>query len=390
MYKILTIMGTRPEAIKLFPFIRKLQSDNRFESVVASTGQQGATLGGIVKELGIKVNHLGNVLRHDLMPEGGNTLTTTEVRVMNNAGSLVRHVNPDMVVVHGDTATAFASTQSIALSGYPVAHIEAGNRSGNKQEPFPEEINRRVIAIWASLHFPSTDHAKQNLLKENIPESRIHVTGSTIVDSMRLIMGDNIRPNFSDASQRQILVTMHRKENMEQGNIDRVADAVINLLKTDPTLSVKWLTPSNPNALPSNKERLGKLDRFEFIAPQKYRDFLSLMQNSSLIITDSGGIQEESYVLGTPIIVARAVTERPEAFNQASMALINPNNPQAIVEKAQDILNSDALHKPPTSNVFGDGHAVDIIADEIFKFCQLPRELPHPKENPEFYRDYGY
>jgi len=346
MYKILTIMGTRPEAIKLFPFIRKMQSDNRFESVVASTGQQGATLGGIVKELGIKVNHLGNVLRHDLMPEGGNTLTTTEVRVMNNAGSLVRHVNPDMVVVHGDTATAFASTQSIALSGYPVAHIEAGNRSGNKQEPFPEEINRRVIAIWASLHFPSTDHAKQNLLKENIPESRIHVTGSTIVDSMRL--------------------------------------------KTDPTLSVKWLTPSNPNALPSNKERLGKLDRFEFIAPQKYRDFLSLMQNSSLIITDSGGIQEESYVLGTPIIVARAVTERPEAFNQASMALINPNNPQAIVEKAQDILNSDALHKPPTSNVFGDGHAVDIIADEIFKFCQLPRELPHPKENPEFYRDYGY
>ncbi len=371
--KILLIFGTRPEAIKMAPVVRELRLyPERFDVRVCVTAQhrqmldQVLTLFGIAPEIDL-----------DLM-RPGQSLPSLTAAIIQALEPVLTKEQPNLVLVHGDTTTTLSASLAAYYAGVPVAHVEAGLRTGNKQAPFPEEINRRITGAIADLHFAPTDRARENLVREGIAQEGIHVTGNTAVDALISVV-ENIHRNlplksllenqfpFLDAARRLVLVTGHRRENFGAG-FERICHALGRLASEHPDLLLVYPVHLNPNIQEPVRRLLGGCPNIHLIEPLDYLPFVFLMERATLIITDSGGIQEEAPSLGKPVLVMRDTTERPEAVEAGTVRLVG-TDPDRIVAEANRLLSDPAAYAAMStaSNPFGDGQAarriVEILSD---------------------------
>lgn len=353
MKKILVIIGTRPEAIKLAPLIIELRKrSNRFSVMVGITGQHRESVFEALSLFQIAPDIEVNTASHK-------DLSELNAHMLIACQTLLSKTSPDLVIVQGDTATAYAGAMASFYSGIPVAHVEAGLRSGSLQSPFPEELNRISISRVATWHFAPTPAARDHLLAEGVPAERVLLSGNTGIDAVQFglhRMRSTLPPEMK-SGQKLIVVTLHRREN--QPHLEKIC-ADLLLLMEDEEFTMVFVTHPNPDVQKKVKRRLGKQPRIQLSEPLSYHEFLYLLDMCSLIITDSGGIQEEAPTLGKPVVVLRSHTERQELLDGFGGVLCDPltGNLEEAVNKALRIkMNPDA------ENPFGDGQASRRIAD---------------------------
>jgi UDP-N-acetylglucosamine 2-epimerase (non-hydrolysing) len=368
MKKILLIFGTRPEAIKMAPLVKEFQKhSDAFETKVCVTAQHREMLDQVLLFFDITPDY-----DLDLMKPGQNLYSLTAT-IIESLKPILEEFTPDYVFVHGDTTTTMAGAIASFYSGAKVCHVEAGLRTNNKLSPFPEEINRQITGRICDYHFAPTETSKNNLLKENISEDTILVTGNTVIDALLNSVekvNDNPSP-FIQALSKQIgvrevvLVTGHRRENHGDG-FERISNALKTIALDNVNRLVIYPVHLNPKVQEPVKRILSGLSNVILIDPLPYQDFIWLMKRSKIIITDSGGVQEEAPSLGKPVLVLRDTTERPEAAEAGTVLLVGTNE-NLIVSKALDLLNNkdnfDKMSK--LHNPYGDGLASARIVDFI-------------------------
>lgn len=360
--RTLCVFGTRPEAIKMAPLVLALDADPRFESKVCVTGQHRQMLDQVLNLFGIQPDIDLAVMRP------GQDLTDITAAILDGMRRVLREQRPDVVLVHGDTTTTLATTLAAYYQRIPVAHIEAGLRTRDMYSPWPEEANRKLTGALASLHFAPTLNAKENLLHEGISEQSVFVTGNTVIDALKravgLIEGDpSLRQRLSaqfpflDASRRVVLVTGHRRENFGDG-FERICHALHSIARRYPDVDIVYPVHLNPNVREPVNRLLSGLPNVHLIEPLEYLPFVHLMNSSCIILTDSGGIQEEAPSLGKPVLVMRDTTERPEAVEAGTVRLVGTES--AAITAAVDALLTDPAAYQAMSyahNPYGDGTA---------------------------------
>lgn len=381
-YTILVAVGTRPEAIKMIPVVRALQQSRDFLPVVVSTGQHEQLVAQLFAEAGLGID----VELHAARRENGTPPTLNEMvariivgmdRIWAGADSApvggIALEGAIACMVHGDTSSAAAAIAAFNLQ-VPVLHVEAGLRTSNLMEPFPEEGNRQIISRLAAVHFAPTSSNKANLIREGVDFDRIVVTGNTSIDMLRLAashaggLGPGLEGLEADPDRRVVLVTAHRRENWGDG-LKRVAGAIARLAQSYPEIAFVVPMHPNPVAREALVSALGGLPNALLVEPREYFDFMRLVARSTLIITDSGGVQEEAPALGIPVLVARSVTERQEGVDAGTLRLVG-TDPERIVAAAGEVLDldDDALAAARTrapSNPYGDGRAADRIVQAL-------------------------
>ncbi len=357
---VLVVMGTRPEVIKLAPVVRALEQDATLSVAVCVVAQQGEILEQALDEWQIAPDH-----RVEL-PGPDRRLAAMLGAMLPRLADVIERTRPAMVIVQGDTTTNLAASLAAFYAGVPVAHVEAGLRSGDVRQPFPEEMHRVLVDRIASVHYAPTMGARQNLLDEHHRNpADVVVVGNTVVDALRATLLENGAAPEA-ASQRQLLlVTAHRRENFG-GGIAAICEAIRQLLDQRADLEVVFVLHTNPQAFRPVQRLLGSLDRVELIPPQPYRKFVRLLARADVVLTDSGGIQEEAPYLGKPVIVTREVTERPEA-SQAGAASIIGTDTQAIVDAVSSILDDEVLRATMSRRIapYGDGHSAKRIQRDL-------------------------
>ena len=366
--RFLFCFGTRPEAIKLAPVIQELARRPReFEPAVLVTAQHRHMLDQVLRVFEIQPDYDLDVMRP------GQSLTDVTVAVLRGVERVLRRVRPDMVIVQGDTTSALAAALVAFYQRIPVGHVEAGLRTNDKYSPYPEEMNRRLISSLAVLHFAPTRGAKENLLREGVPRGRIHVTGNTVVDALNAIRRskaewhvpalDGVAPE-----QRIILVTAHRRESFGPG-FERICRALRILVERHADVEVVYPVHLNPNVRKPARAILGGVSRVHLIEPLEYLPFVRLMERAYLILTDSGGIQEEAPALGKPVLVMRDVTERPEAVEAGTAKLVG-TDPDTIIAATERLLRSSVAYRKMACarNPYGDGRASARIAGALRTF----------------------
>jgi UDP-N-acetylglucosamine 2-epimerase (non-hydrolysing) len=364
----MTIFGTRPEVIKVFPVIENLGKSPRVEAINVSTSQHREMIGDLIKLFSIKVDY-DFMIMHD-----NQSLSDISVRVLSSLDPLLRKVRPDLVLVQGDTTTASIGALSAFYNKIPIGHVEAGLRSLDKMSPYPEEINRRLVSLLADLHFAPTTHNAQNLRSEKVDPSRIFVTGNTVIDSLLYISKKNRRildkylPSGALISHRMILVTAHRRENWGEP-LENLCYALLDLVKSYLDIEIVYPVHLNPNVRKTVFNMLRGKERIHLLDPLPYEAFVEAMVKAHLIITDSGGIQEEGPSLGTPILVFRKVTERPEGLVTGVVKLIGIER-ENVVREASLLLESQEVYEGMVAmdNPYGDGHAAQRIVEAIFHY----------------------
>jgi UDP-N-acetylglucosamine 2-epimerase (non-hydrolysing) len=367
MQRVLTVFGTRPEAIKMAPVVQALGREPSLEPVVCVTGQHREILDQMLAVFGLKADHDLDLMRPNQTLEG---LTAAAIGAL---GPVLDEVRPDWLVVQGDTTTAMAAALAAYYRKIKVAHVEAGLRTGDKYAPFPEEVNRRIISTIADLHFAPTETARQALLAENHADASIRVTGNTGIDALfwtraqakaGLVEGP---PGLEEQLQgkRLVLVTAHRRENFDAG-LDEICRALKTLAESFDDILVVLPVHPNPNVKGPVEAQLKGVSRISLIAPVDYGPFVWLIDRAAIILTDSGGIQEEATALGKPMLVMREVTERPEAI-AAGGALLVGAHAGVITQRASELLTDAAIYRRMStgSDVFGDGHAAERIAASL-------------------------
>lgn len=372
MKKILVVIGTRPEAIKMAPVVSTLKADQRFNTKLCTTGQHSSML-----DYALKVFSLSPDYKLSSLIEG-QTLVRLSARLLQSVSDVIDKFKPDIVLVHGDTATTVAASMAAYLNKCLVGHIEAGLRTHNLLSPWPEEGNRRLTASITTLHFAPTQGAAGNLINEGVPKNKIFVTGNTVVDALLMVeklvaadteLGITLNKKYATILQKQlILITTHRRENYGSG-FENICSAIRKISEKMP--SVNLLLPVHPNPAVKNivEERLGSLKNVYLIEPLDYHEFVFLMSKSSLILTDSGGIQEEAPTFGVPVLVMREATERPEAVNAKTARLVG-TDPKSICENVFTLLTDQAeyLKMSATKNPFGNGDASEKIQTALANF----------------------
>lgn len=364
--KILTVFGTRPEAIKLFPLVHRLARDDRFIGRVCISAQHREMLDQVLDIAGIVPDH-----DLDLMTPG-QTLDALTARALVEIGKVLDLEQPDWVVVQGDTTTVMAGAIAAYYRKIPVCHVEAGLRSGDIHHPWPEEVNRRVVGSFAALHCAPTTTARDALLRENVDPATVHVTGNTVVDALQWVTArvDN-RPALADglraleerfAGRRIIGVTSHRRENFGEG-MQAIAIAVKSIASRQ-DVAVIFPVHLNPQVRAVMKAELAGLDNVALLEPLDYPQFARLLDISHLMLTDSGGVQEEAPALGKPVLVMRETTERPEGIAAGTARLVG-TDADRIVRETNRLLDDPAAYAAMAQahNPFGDGHAAERIAD---------------------------
>lgn len=364
--KVLVVFGTRPEAIKMAPVIRELKQVQDIETQVLVTAQHREMLDQVLHLFAIEPDH-----DLDLMREGQDLYSIT-TGVLNGVRKVLEKERPELVVVHGDTTTTFAASLAAFYQRIPVAHVEAGLRTYNKYSPFPEEINRSLTARLADLHFAPTDLNRDNLLRESIGDLKIWVTGNTVIDALM----QTIRPGFDfgpelaqvDFNRRIILLTTHRRENWG-GRMGQIYLAMLDLLKAFEDIEIVFPVHKNPIVRDLAQSMLGESKRVHLIEPLEYEPFANLMNQSYLVLTDSGGMQEEAPSLGKPVLVLRDTTERPEAVKAGTVKLIGTNR-ERVFKEAHELLSKQLeYHKMARAvNPYGDGKAAGRIVKVIIEF----------------------
>lgn len=367
--RVLSIIGTRPEAIKLAPVIKGLAAASGIESKVCVTAQHREMLDQVLDLFDIKPDYDLDVMK------SGQNLTGISIKVLAGLDATIENCKPDWVIVQGDTTTAFAGGLAAFYHKIPLGHVEAGLRTGDTMAPWPEEMNRRLIATLAELHFPPTVTARANLLKEGVTEDRIVVTGNTVIDALFNVL-DRIRSDekmrydlmrqfpFIDLAKRLILVTGHRRENFGPG-FEEICQGLKHLaLRGD--VQIVYPLHLNPNVQEPVNRILGGLDNIHLIEPLDYLQFVYLMESSYMIITDSGGVQEEAPSLGKPVLVMRDKTERPEAVAAGTARLVGTSKAK-IIQEAVALIESDEKYQQMSRihNPYGDGHATSKIVEKL-------------------------
>ncbi len=355
--KILSVFGTRPEATKMAPLIKKMAATNWINSVVCVTGQHREMLDQVLDLFEIVPDY-----DLDIMTDN-QTLVDIISRTLTGFDAVLDKVQPDLVLVHGDTSTAFAAAFTAYNKQYKVGHVEAGLRSNDKWSPFPEEMNRRLIDTVADIFFAPTEVNKQNLLAENITSENIYITGNTSIDAIKWVTAepyqfdDNLLNDIVHSEKRLIVVTAHRRENLGE-RMRNIFTAIKRLVEKYDDIVVVYPVHLNPKVKTVANEVLAKVERVHLIKPLSYRPFANLMANSHLILSDSGGIQEEAPALDKPVIVLRTETERPEALTAGTIVLGGVD--QAVIfDKVCQILDDINLHRQiaQAKNPYGDGTA---------------------------------
>ena len=364
--RILTIFGTRPEAIKLFPLVHALDADPRFDGRVCVSGQHRGMLDQVLEIAGVVPHHDLDLMQPD------QTLDELTARLITGLGGVMDAEQPDWVVVQGDTATAMAGALAAYYRKIPVCHVEAGLRSGNIYHPWPEEVNRKIIGAIAALHCAPTETSRNALLAENVDPATVHVTGNTVIDALHWItariaaepaLASGLAPlETRFAGKRIIGVTTHRRENFGEG-MASIASA-IRQLAARPDVAVIFPVHLNPNVRAVMDEALAGIDNLAMIEPLDYPHFARLIAISDLMLTDSGGVQEEAPALGKPVLVMRETTERPEGV-VAGTAMLVGTDAGRIVAEATRLLDDPAAYAAMAQahNPFGDGHSARRICD---------------------------
>jgi len=367
--RLLIVFGTRPEALKCFPVARAALSHAGFETQVCITGQHREMVDQIISLTGLPVHYDLNIM------QPGQTLFDVTARVLKGMEEVLEKAKPDIVMVQGDTTTAMAAALAAFYKRIPVAHIEAGLRSHNIDSPFPEELNRKIAGDIARWHFAPTHQARANLIAEGKAETSIFVTGNTVIDTLLyfsdLLDADQMknaelaaRFRFLDPSKKLVLVTGHRRENFD-GGIERICKA-LKVLGTRGDVQIVYPVHPNPNVREVVNQMLGNVPNIHLIEPQDYLPFLYLQKRSYLVLTDSGGVQEEAPSLGKPVLVMRENTERPEGVAAGTARLVGTNI-DTILKNTNTLLDDEAAYRGMAEqhNPYGDGRASHRILEEL-------------------------
>ncbi|CNK12979.1 UDP-N-acetylglucosamine 2-epimerase [Yersinia intermedia] len=368
--KVLTVFGTRPEAIKMAPLVHALAKDEAFESRVCVTAQHREMLDQVLRLFEIQPDYDLNIMKP------GQGLTEITCRILEGLKPVLAEFKPDVILVHGDTTTTLSTSLAAFYHRIPVGHVEAGLRTGNLYSPWPEEANRQLTGHLAMYHFAPTENSRQNLLREMVPENRIFVTGNTVIDALfwvrdRVMNNPELRSSlaqrypFLDTSKKMILVTGHRRESFG-GGFERICSAFAEIALKHPEVQVVYPVHLNPNVSEPVNRILKGIDNIILIDPQDYLPFVYLMNHAYLILTDSGGIQEEAPSLGKPVLVMRDTTERPEAVDSGTVLLVGTNI-NKIVDAVTRLLTDEAAYHQMTRahNPYGDGHACQRILEAL-------------------------
>ena len=361
--KVLTIFGTRPEAIKMAPLVKEIEKNSdTLESIVCVTAQHRQILDQVLELFEIKPDY-----DLDIMKDNQNLWSLTS-DVLLKTKEVIETVKPDVVLVHGDTTTSMAAALSAFYAKVPVGHVEAGLRTFNKYYPFPEEINRVFADAVCTYYFAPTDESCENLKKSQIPSEHIYKTGNTVIDALiytvenhkEEVKGLKLNPDL-----KTILLTSHRRENFGEP-IREICNAILELVKNNKDIEVVYPVHPNPNVRKPVYELLGEKERIHLIEPLEYAQFCNLMKKAHIILTDSGGVQEEAPSLGKPVLVLRDTTERPEAVKYGTVKLVGANKDK-IISMVEKLLKDDSEYKKMSESInpYGDGHACKRIVDVL-------------------------
>lgn len=366
-WKVMTIFGTRPEAIKMAPLVLELQKHpEKIESIVTVTAQHRQMLDQVLETFNIKPDYDLNIMKDR------QTLIDVTTNALQGLERVMKEAEPDIVLVHGDTTTTFVGSLAAFYNQIAIGHVEAGLRTGNKYSPYPEEMNRQLTGVMADLHFAPTENSKENLLKENKNEKVIFVTGNTAIDALKT----TVRENYSHpvleklGDDRMILLTAHRRENLGQP-MRNMFKAIKRLLAEHEDVQVVYPVHLNPAVREIADEILGNDPRIHLIEPLEVFDFHNFAARSFMILTDSGGVQEEAPSLGKPVLVLRDTTERPEGIAAGTLKLAGTEE-ETIYKLAKELLEDSAAYEAMAhaSNPYGDGHASKRIVEALISFFE--------------------
>lgn len=375
--RVMTVFGTRPEAIKMCPLVMELRRHNEYiEPMVAVTAQHREMLDQVLHLFKIKPDYDLNIMT------SGQTLHDVTVKALLGLRDVFAEAKPDLVLVHGDTTTTFAGSLAAYYAQIPVGHVEAGLRTGNKYSPFPEEMNRKLTGSLADYHFAPTLTSKNNLLKENVNSKNIFVTGNTVIDALNTTVQREF--TFSDprieqalkSGKRLILMTTHRRENLGEP-MRHVYRALKEVLRTHPDVGAIFPVHKNPKVRHVVQEELSGLEHVYLTEPMDYEPFANLMARVDLVLTDSGGIQEEAPALGKPVLVLRNTTERPEAVTAGTVQLVGTEY-AAVLQKTLQLLDDSSYYRRMAEavNPYGDGHACERICGMLLHAFGYSGEVP--------------
>lgn len=369
--KTLTVFGTRPEAIKLAPLINQLKRSS-IDNKICTTGQHQEMLSPVLNLFNIVPDFNLGVM------SANQSLSQLTAKIISNLEPVLQSLQPNLILVHGDTTTTLAASLSAYYFRIPVAHLEAGLRTGNIYSPWPEEVNRKLATVLSDIHFAPTEMSRNNLLKEGVPSEKIYITGNTVVDSLleidRRIKNDpklctTLAREFSflKSNRQSILITGHRRENFGAG-FKQICQAIRQIAIDFPEIDLVYPVHLNPNVQRPVHEILHELPNVFLINPLGYVSFIYLMQRSTLILTDSGGIQEEAPSLGKPVLLMRETTERPEAVNAGTVRLVGADT-DMIVSSVKELLTDQRLYfkMSHVQNPYGDGKASKRIIQTLSK-----------------------
>jgi UDP-N-acetylglucosamine 2-epimerase (non-hydrolysing) len=358
---VVCVVGTRPEAVKMAPIVSTLRRSAGLSVRLVTTGQHRGLLDRALADFGLTADVDLDLMRPD------QSLAETTGRALIAVSEVLGRMSPSLVLAQGDTTTVVATALACFYRQVPFGHVEAGLRTGQPYRPFPEEKNREVSSHLADLHFAPTDQARDNLLREGIAPASIFVSGNTVIDALRMTASRPVEPTVVPATPRFLLVTAHRRES-QGAPLEQICAAVADLVRDHPDLSVVFPVHPNPRVREVVGPALGGLDRVHLVEPQGYAEFVALMKRSYLILTDSGGVQEEAPALGKPVLVLRDETERPEAVAAGTVQLVGTRR-EAIRSAVEALLNDPARYRrfATVVNPYGDGWAAERIARVVLR-----------------------
>ncbi|MEK5079240.1 UDP-N-acetylglucosamine 2-epimerase (non-hydrolyzing) [Solibacillus sp. FSL W7-1436] len=366
-FKVMTIFGTRPEAIKMAPLVLELEKHpEQIESIVTVTAQHRQMLDQVLETFEITPDYDLNIMKDR------QTLVDVATNALLGLDRVMKEAKPDIVLVHGDTATTFVGSLAAFYNQIAIGHVEAGLRTGQKYSPYPEEMNRQLTGVMADLHFAPTEQSRANLLKENKPAEAIFVTGNTAIDALKTTVSDNYTHPVIEkiGSDRMILLTAHRRENLGEP-MRNMFRAIMRLLNEHEDVQVVYPVHMNPAVREVANEILGDNPRVHLIEPLEVFDFHNFAARSYMILTDSGGVQEEAPSLGKPVLVLRDTTERPEGIAAGTLKLAGTDE-EVIYKMAKELLVNDKAYEAMAhaSNPYGDGFASERIVEALLQFAQ--------------------
>lgn len=372
MKKIMTIFGTRPEAIKMAPLVLALKEDPELEPIVVVTAQHREMLDQVLEIFKVVPDYDLDIMKQ------GQTLAEVTARVVTGLDGVIKEAKPDMILVHGDTSTTFAASVAAFYNEVDIGHVEAGLRTHNKYSPYPEEMNRQMTGVLADLHFSPTENSRQNLLVENKPAEKIVVTGNTAIDALKTTVDETYQSEIIDKHKdnKVILLTAHRRENIGEP-MENIFGAVREIVDEFEDVTVVYPMHKNPKVREIVNKHLSDHPRIELIEPLDVFDFHNFASRSHIILTDSGGVQEEAPSLGKPVVVLRDTTERPEGVEAGTLKLAGVDK-ENIYNLTKSLLTDDVVYEQMSkaSNPYGDGLASNRICENIKFYYGLIDEKP--------------